>query len=112
LPTCIHYDYWKQAKRTAWRQLDVDVKPQAADGIKFLCPKCFVTNSGPVGTHAIICWRPHVPAEIVPGPGRWEFEGDSIHELTLVASSSSISLPGPGGCLAHFFVRKGSIVDA
>jgi hypothetical protein len=27
-----------------------------ADGIVFLCAKCFAANGGPVGTHSIICW--------------------------------------------------------
>lgn len=63
-----------------------------ADGIWFLCPVCFQKNSGPIGTHAIICWRPRVPPEVFPRPGRWEFEGTGIDDLTLVAGSSSILL--------------------
>lgn len=81
-----------------------------ADGICFLCPVCFEKNKGPIGTHAIICWRPRVPAEMSPSPGRWEFQGTSIDDLTLVAGSSSIKLES--GCQAHFFVTKGEIKPA
>ena len=80
-----------------------------ADGVMFLCPKCWLANAGPVGTHGIICWRPRVPAGVRPGPGRWEFQGTSLDDLTLVAGSSSVRLDG--GCNAHFHVRGGSITD-
>lgn len=80
-----------------------------ADGIIFLCPKCFAANGGPVGTHAVICWRPRVPQTTSPTPGRWEFKGSAMDDLTLVAGSSSVLLKG--GCNAHFFVRNGEIVN-
>jgi hypothetical protein len=79
-----------------------------ADGVFFLCPKCFNLNKGPVGTHGVICWRPRVPLDILPNPGRWELEGTSIDDLSLRASSSSVLLKG--GCDAHFFVANGEIV--
>lgn len=78
-----------------------------ADGIEFLCPLCFTANSGPVGTHGIICWRPHVPQTIDPTPGRWQFQGNGYGDLTLVAGSSSVLLTK--GCHAHFFIRCGEI---
>ena len=81
-----------------------------ADGLEFLCPKCWEANGGAVGTHAIICWRPRVPQTIGPTPGRWELTGTGFSDLTLVAGSSSVMLPSEGGCLAHFFVRAGQIV--
>lgn len=81
-----------------------------ADGILFLCPKCFIANNGPVGTHSVLCWRPHVPQTMSPKPGRWDFQGTSVEDLTLVAGSSSVLLTG--GCCAHFFVRNGEIVGA
>ena len=80
-----------------------------ADGIEFLCPKCFKENGGPVGTHAVICWSPSVPQDTLPTPGRWEMRGSGLADLTLVAGSSSVLLQG--GCNAHFFVRDGVIVD-
>lgn len=78
-----------------------------ADGLFFLCPKCFAENKGPVGTHAIICWRPRVSQDRDPKPGRWEFVGTGIDDLKLVAGSSSILLTS--GCMAHFFIRDGRI---
>jgi hypothetical protein len=79
-----------------------------ADGVSFLCPACFRTNGGPVGTHHVICWRPRVPPAQSPGPGRWEFRGASLDELSLVAGSSSVQLTS--GCRAHFLVQSGRIV--
>jgi len=97
--------HWMQLsdKRT-FREVET---VEAADGIRFLCPVCFQRNNGPVGTHSILCWRPRVPADIYPAPGRWEFQGGSFDDLTLVAGSSSILLQG--GCNAHFFIRDGKI---
>jgi hypothetical protein len=80
----------------------------AADGIWFLCPKCFQANGGRVGTHQVACWRPRVPQTISPTPGRWEFQGTSLKDLSLVAGSSSILLTS--GCQAHFFVTNGEIL--
>lgn len=78
-----------------------------ADGVMFLCPKCFVTNGGEIGAHSVICWSPKVPQTWPPTPGRWELRGTGLHDLTLVAGSSSILLLG--GCAAHFFIRNGQI---
>lgn len=80
-----------------------------ADGVMFLCPKCFAANGGPCGTHSVICWSPTVPRDVAPGPGRWTMRGSGIVDLTLIAPSSSIAISG--GCRAHFFVRDGAIVD-
>jgi hypothetical protein len=101
-----------------------------ADGVLFLCPRCFQLNDGEVGTHSVLCWRPRVPQDISPMPGRWEFEGSSVEDLTLVAGSSSVLLTSDPTatcskckrtgasadatchycpCRAHFFVRHGAI---
>lgn len=80
-----------------------------ADGIRFLCPKCFAANKGSVGTHSIICWSLSVPQDTRPTPGRWALQGTGFEDLTLVAGSSSVALTG--GCAAHFFVRSGQIID-
>jgi hypothetical protein len=83
---------------------------EAADGVIFLCPKCFQTNGGKIGTHSVICWRPRVPPEVDPKPGRWEFSGGSLESLTLVAGSSSVLISAElGGCGAHFNIRDGAI---
>ena len=89
----------------SWQQTDSIV---GADGISFLCPKCFVENEGPKGTHIVICWSPEVSQTIGPVPGRWRMEGSGFRDLTLVARSSSILLLS--GCKAHFFIRNGEIV--
>lgn len=81
--------------------------PDEADGIKFLCPKCYAAKDGPVGVHSVICWRPRVPQTVQPKPGRWEFHGTDFANLSLVAGSSSVLLKG--GCNAHFFVTGGAI---
>lgn len=65
---------------------------EEADGILFLCPKCW--KGGPVGAHPVICWRLRVPPEVQPNPGRWEFEGKGFEDLSLVAGSSSVRLEG------------------
>lgn len=78
-----------------------------ADGVRFLCPKCFQVNGGARGTHGIMCWSPSVPQTTAPTPGRWNLVGTGMGDLTLVAGSSSISLTS--GCQAHFFIENGNI---
>lgn len=78
-----------------------------ADGIAFLCPKCYAANGGRVGTHQVWCWRPHVPQTVSPQPGRWEFTGTGFSDLSLVAGSSSVKLIG--GCEWHGFVQNGEV---
>ena len=78
-----------------------------AEGLMFLCPACFWSNNGAAGTHAIIVWRPSVPSDVRPGPGRWDFVGSGYADLTLKAGSSSVQITG--GCRAHFFIRNGRV---
>lgn len=83
-----------------------------ADGVLFVCPKCFAANGNSrIGVHSVICWRPRVPQTTKPTPGRWEFEGAGLSDLTLIAGSSSIHLTGPG-CGWHGFIRNGEVTDA
>lgn len=88
---------------TSWRRVGDLIAD--ADGVIFLCPLCYTKNNGPVGTHSVLCWRPRVAKEIQPGPGRWEFKGTGLDDLTLVAGSSSILLKG--GCNWHGYIRNG-----
>ena len=82
-----------------------------ADGIVFVCPQCVKKLGGRPGAHSIICWRPSVPQrEGLTGPGRWQFEGNDLVDLTFVAGSSSVLVGG--GCQAHFWIRNGEIVFA
>lgn len=77
---------------------------QDADGVLFLCPLCYRTNNGKIGTHSVLCWfRGRVPDDRHPGPGRWDVTGTSIDDLSL---SPSIQLLG-GGCSWHGFVTNG-----
>lgn len=78
-----------------------------AQGVMFLCPKCFTTNKGAIGTHMVICWflDRGVSDDERPGPGRWGALGTGLADLTLKAGSSSILLKG--GCNWHGFIRNG-----
>jgi hypothetical protein len=78
-----------------------------ADGLWFLCPKCFLENRGRVGTHAVVCWSPSVPQTTHPVPGRWTMVGTGFHDLSLVAGSSSVQLTA--GCLWHGHVTNGDV---
>ncbi len=89
-----------------------DVPIGEADAVMFLCPKCFNANRGPVRTHSVICNRPRVPLRpgVYVGPGRWEFAGTGIADLTLNGASPggarSIQLLG-AGCQWHGFINNG-----
>lgn len=87
-----------------WRMVDTI---EEANGISFLCPKCYTDNGGPIGTHQVICWNPSVPADVRPGPGRWNLVGTGLHDVSLVAGSSSILLTS--GCQWHGFVTNGEV---
>lgn len=86
-----------------------------AHGVEFLCPKCFAANSGPVGTHAVICWSRSrgVPDEADPKPGRWTLEGTGMHDLTLngdaVGGGGARSVLLTSGCAWHGFVTNGEV---
>lgn len=83
----------------------------AAQGVEFLCPKCFTANGGSVGTHAVICWSRSrgVPDHAEPRPGRWKMEGTGLNDLTLNADppGTARSVQLLGGCLWHGFVTDG-----
>lgn len=86
---------------------NVDVARDAADGVMFLCPKCYATNNGHVGTHSVICWFVgRVPDEIDPKPGRWHPSGDSIDTLTFTGPGAA-SVLLTSGCGWHGFVKDG-----
>lgn len=99
-------EFLKRTDDTHWHRVDALAE---ADGIIFVCPKCFAANGKQrPGIHSVICWQPHVPQTTSPKPGRWSFKGTGVADLTLVAGSSSIHLTGPG-CGAHFFIENGEI---
>lgn len=82
----------------------------AAQGVQFLCPKCFAANGGPVGTHMVICWSRSlgVADDVRPGPGRWTFDGE-LSNLTIngdpPGNARSVALGG--GCEWHGHVTAG-----
>lgn len=88
-----------------------------AQGLDMLCPRCFVTNKGAIGTHHILCWSRSrgVPDDVTPGPGRWMLEGTSLADLTLngdpPGAARSVLLNGPG-CGAHFHITNGEVTWA
>lgn len=80
-----------------------------ADGLLFLCPRCFVNNNGKVGTHSIICWfAGKVPDDLTP-KGRWETAGVGLDGLSFIGPNAASVLIG-GQCQAHFYIRNGAIV--
>lgn len=85
-----------------------------AQGVRFLCPKCFEANSGPVGTHSVICWSRSrgVPDEVRPSPGRWTLEGTGLHDLTLNGDppGGARSIQLTSGCGWHGFITNGECV--
>ncbi len=84
-----------------------------AQGVIFLCPLCWTTNGGPVGTHSVLCWfkdRGVLDTE-EPGPGRWDPAGTGIDDLSLVrhdGGPSSVLLTA--GCGWHGHIINGSAV--
>lgn len=85
-----------------------------AQGVRFLCPKCYADNLGPIGTHSVICWffGHGVSDDEFPKPGRWVPAGHDLSDLTLnepPGKSRSVLLTG--GCRWHGFVTNGKITQ-
>lgn len=86
-----------------------------AQGVQFLCPKCYVANGGEVGTHVIVCWSRTrgTPEDASPGPGRWALHGTDFSNLTLDGDSgASRSVLLQSGCKWHGFITNGEVTDA
>jgi hypothetical protein len=82
-----------------------------AQGIMFLCPRCYSRNGGAEGTHSVLAWFRDrgVPSDESPGPGRWVvLEGSGVDDLTL---SPSINLENSRGlgCEWHGNVTGGEV---
>jgi hypothetical protein len=105
------YDGDEMEERTGPTEHIVDVDAlEDADGLWFLCPKCFADNGGPIGTHAVLCWFVgRVPDDLDPKPGRWTPRGTGLTDLTFVPSPGrSHSVLLTGGCGWHGFVSDGN----
>jgi hypothetical protein len=78
-----------------------------ADGLLFLCPKCYAENKGAVGTHSVLCWfAGRVPDHLDP-KGRWNHSGTGLDDVTFVGPGA-VSVLLTGGCGWHGFVRNGA----
>jgi hypothetical protein len=84
-----------------------------AQGVMFLCPACFVTNRGRVGTHMVLCWSRSrgVPDSEKPGPGRWTLDGTGLHDLTLNGDppGNARSVKLMSGCAWHGHITNGEV---
>lgn len=98
-----------------WGGFPVDVLAKVnsiceADGISFLCPKCFYLNRGSDGTHRIQLFfaARNVPEHIGVGssgqPSRWDVRGNDFFDLTLAPSILT-----PVGCRWHGFIEHGFV---
>lgn len=83
---------------------------EEANGILFLCPKCFEENKGRVGTHSVLCWFKDrgVPDDLDPKPGRWNPQGTGYSDLTFVGPGAT-SILLTSGCQWHGFIVNGGI---
>jgi hypothetical protein len=92
-----------------------------AQGIMFLCPRCFVANGYTnVGTHQVLCWSRSAGASehADPRPGRWQMVGTNFSDLTL--NGDLLGMPGQGsrsiqllgGCNWHGYITDGEVTDA
>lgn len=94
--------------RTEWHVVETI---EEAQGVQFLCPKCYIANNGSVETHHVICWSRSkgVNDAQSPGPGRWRMVGTSLDDLTLEADPPGIarSIALKGGCEWHGYVTNG-----
>jgi len=85
-----------------------------AQGIFFVCPKCFAENGNSrIGVHAVICWSKTsgTPDEAEPGPGRWRLEGTGYQDLSLMEEpGKSRSVLLTSGCRWHGFVTNGEVI--
>jgi hypothetical protein len=81
-----------------------------AQGIVFVCPRCFVNKGGLVGAHSIMCWFNNrgVPPTLNPLPGRWNPSGTGYTNLSFVGPGAC-SVLIEGGCNAHFLIGNGEV---
>lgn len=89
---------------------------EEAQGVCFLCPLCFRKNSGPIGTHSVICWSRSrgVPDDASPAPGRWTLRGTGLADLTLDGDppGTARSVLLNGCCQWHGFITDGQVTEA
>jgi len=74
-----------------------------ADGVEFSVG-LLRGEQGPIGTHAIVCWEPCVPAGVDPGPGRWP-----LAERVTRSHPFAVGLSTGRGMRRALLIRKGEI---
>lgn len=79
---------------------------EQADGVRFLCPKCFAERNSPIGVHAVVCWKPSVLPKVRPA-GRWGMTGTGMYDLTLVPAALAVKTPAD--CQCRFSVKNGEV---
>lgn len=98
---------------TRHRRRDAALTLDTADGIIFLCPKCYLENGkSKVGVHSVICWfEGRVPDDATPGPGRWTPRGTGFADLTFVPGErhKPVSVRLLGGCQWHGHIANGNV---
>ena len=79
-----------------------------ADGIRFLCPKCFQENNGPIGTHSIVIFFSKCPkAQQLMGHSGWNAAGRDLSDLTFTGPGAA-SVLLKTGCKYHGFIKNGT----
>jgi hypothetical protein len=84
-----------------------------SDGLQFLCPCCYIHNSGPIGTHRIAVYfaargaPPHIGLNSEGKTTRWEVMGNDFLDLTL-----SPSIHVKKGCGWHGWIEHGVVKTA
>lgn len=73
-----------------------------AQGIMFLCPKCFIKNKGSVGTHR--CPLPFAGRGVDPAKNQWNVLGTGFHDLSTTPSYRIV-----GGCGWHGYITDGEV---
>jgi len=77
-------------RETPFGPVQIPVTRDDAQGVMFLCPKCFAESGGPVGVHQVICWGSSVlNNSAINGPGRWDMTGHGPGDMTLVGAGKS-----------------------
>lgn len=100
-------EFLKWTAPDSWLRVDALAE---ADGILFVCPKCYADLGRREGAHSVICWFVgKVPDSATPGPGRWTPQGTGIDDLTFVPGTPprAVSVALSGGCSWHGFIRNG-----
>jgi hypothetical protein len=88
-----------------------------ADGVWFLCPKCFAKNAGARGTHMVgVGFAGHCPAGsymkgLQGNDVRWQVSGTGLDDLVLTPSIQLLCNPPPppGFCAWHGFVGSSGV---